>query len=156
MQDCPLLGRKARLERCESGRIGLTANELTWETGSEGSNPSLSARKSSRSLALGSPKARLWPLFRRFGVERVSGIDATRQGPPGSTPRGCAGGVRQTARADRAASDLGSQHVELAARRGRVEAMLDQPAGCHQASPRPPGADHLEVDLGAVAGDDVA
>ncbi len=30
-------------ERCESGRIGLTANELTWATGSEGSNPSLSA-----------------------------------------------------------------------------------------------------------------
>ena len=30
-------------ERCESGRIGLTANELTWVTGSEGSNPSLSA-----------------------------------------------------------------------------------------------------------------
>src|ERR1019366_1827571 len=27
----------------ESGRIGLTANEFTWETGSEGSNPSLSA-----------------------------------------------------------------------------------------------------------------
>ena len=34
---------KAQVERCESGRIGLTANELTWETGSEGSNPSLSA-----------------------------------------------------------------------------------------------------------------
>ncbi len=31
------------VERCESGRIGLTANELIWETGSEGSNPSLSA-----------------------------------------------------------------------------------------------------------------
>ena len=31
-------------ERCESGRIGLTANELTWETGSGGSNPPLSAR----------------------------------------------------------------------------------------------------------------
>ena len=30
-------------EKCESGRIGLTANELTWETGSEGSNPSFSA-----------------------------------------------------------------------------------------------------------------
>jgi len=30
-------------ERCESGRIGLTANELTGETWSEGSNPSLSA-----------------------------------------------------------------------------------------------------------------
>jgi hypothetical protein len=35
---------KVLLERCESGRIGLTANELTWVTGSEGSNPSLSAR----------------------------------------------------------------------------------------------------------------
>jgi hypothetical protein len=34
----------SHLERCESGRIGLTANELTWETGSEGSNPSLSAK----------------------------------------------------------------------------------------------------------------
>lgn len=31
------------VEKCESGRIGLTANELTWETGSEGSNPSFSA-----------------------------------------------------------------------------------------------------------------
>src|SRR5690349_8407141 len=37
---------KVLLERCESGRIGLTANELTWVTGSEGSNPSLSARMS--------------------------------------------------------------------------------------------------------------
>src|SRR5580692_11358508 len=36
---------KLLLERCESGRIGLTANELTWVTGSEGSNPSLSARE---------------------------------------------------------------------------------------------------------------
>ena len=35
--------RSGTKERCESGRIGLTANELTWETGSEGSNPSLSA-----------------------------------------------------------------------------------------------------------------
>ena len=37
-------GHSSLLERCESGRIGLTANELTWETGSEGSNPSLSAQ----------------------------------------------------------------------------------------------------------------
>ena len=37
-------------ERCESGRIGLTANELTRETGSEGSNPSLSARSCSADL----------------------------------------------------------------------------------------------------------
>ncbi len=38
------------MERCESGRIGLTANELTWETGSEGSNPSLSARDPPRGI----------------------------------------------------------------------------------------------------------
>src|SRR6266516_7539857 len=56
----------------------------------------------------------------------------------------------------RAASEPGSQHVELAAWRGWVEAVLDQPAGRHQASPRPPRADHIEVDVGAVAGDDVA
>ena len=37
-------------ERCESGRIGLTANELTWETGSEGSNPSLSANQYRRPI----------------------------------------------------------------------------------------------------------
>jgi GAF domain-containing protein len=36
-------GARITRERCESGRIGLTANEVTWETGSEGSNPSLSA-----------------------------------------------------------------------------------------------------------------
>src|SRR5690348_18434505 len=56
----------------------------------------------------------------------------------------------------RAASQPGSQHVELAAWRGRVEAVLDQPTGRLQASRRPPGADHVEVDVGAVAGDDVA
>jgi ribosomal protein S12 methylthiotransferase len=38
----PNIGQRGK-ERCESGRIGLTANELTWVTGSEGSNPSLSA-----------------------------------------------------------------------------------------------------------------
>src|SRR6202035_4958855 len=58
----------------------------------------------------------------------------------------------------RAASQPGSQHVELAAWRGWVEAVLDQPAGRLQASQRPPRADHVkvEVDVGAVAGDDVA
>ena len=30
-------------ERCESGRIGVTANDLTGETRSVGSNPTLSA-----------------------------------------------------------------------------------------------------------------
>ncbi len=45
--------RMVRLERCESGRIGLTANELTWETGSEGSNPSLSAHFSASPGAVG-------------------------------------------------------------------------------------------------------
>src|SRR5438094_10528511 len=59
-------------------------------------------------------------------------------------------------RRTRAASQPGSQHVELAAWQGWVEAVLDQPAGRHQASPRPPRADHVEIDVGAVAGDDVA
>src|ERR1700749_4739706 len=56
-------------------------------------------------------------------------------------------------RAAGSASQPGSQHVELAAWRGRVEAVLDQPAGRLQASQRPPRPDHFEVDAGAVAGD---
>jgi hypothetical protein len=34
--------------------------------------------------------------------------------------------------------------------------VLDQPADRLQASQRPPGADHVEVDVCAAAGDDVA
>ena len=34
--------------------------------------------------------------------------------------------------------------------------MLDQPTGRHQASPRPPSADHVEVDVGAVTSDNIA
>jgi hypothetical protein len=49
----------------------------------------------------------------------------------------------------RAASHPGPQHVELAAWRGRVEAVLDQPTDRQQASQRPPRADHVEVDVGA-------
>src|SRR3954452_21903960 len=56
----------------------------------------------------------------------------------------------------RAASHPGSQHVDLAPGRGWVEAVLSQPADGDQASPRPPRADHVEVDVGAVAGDEVA
>src|SRR5918996_605367 len=56
----------------------------------------------------------------------------------------------------RGGSELGSQHVDLAAWRGRVETVLDQPTDRGQASQRPPRADHVEVDVGAVAGDDVA
>ena len=56
----------------------------------------------------------------------------------------------------RAASQPGSQHVDLAAWRGRVEAVLDQPADRPQAPQRPPRAYHAEVDVGAVAGHDVA
>jgi hypothetical protein len=48
MDNLPYRNAKVLLERCESGRIGLTANELTWVTGSEGSNPSLSARRPGR------------------------------------------------------------------------------------------------------------
>jgi len=63
---------------------------------------------------------------------------------------------RTRGRRARAASQPGSQHVELAAWRGWVEAVLDQRAGRHQASPRRPRADHVEVDVSAVAGDAVA
>src|SRR5215212_3600154 len=55
----------------------------------------------------------------------------------------------------RAASHHGSQHVELGSWRGRVEAVLDKPAGRHETPPRPPRADHVEVDVGAVSGDEV-
>ncbi len=44
-----------RQERCESGRIGLTANELSVERRTQGSNPCLSARGGvGRSLVNGS------------------------------------------------------------------------------------------------------
>ena len=56
----------------------------------------------------------------------------------------------------RAASRPRSQYVDLAAWRERVEAVLDQPSDRQQATRRPPRADHVEVDVGAVAGDDVA
>ena len=69
--DC-LVRRNAKvlLERCESGRIGLTANELTWVTGSEGSNPSLSARR---------PGLWVWNL--RMGLVRAgAGLPIPRSG----------------------------------------------------------------------------
>src|SRR5262249_12810509 len=50
----------------------------------------------------------------------------------------------------------GSQHVDLAAWRGGVEAVLDQPADRPQTTQRPPRADYVAVDVGAVAGYDVA
>jgi hypothetical protein len=50
-------------ERCESGRIGLTANELTGLNPSEGSNPSLSASVMSRDIP-DSCRETSWTLFR--------------------------------------------------------------------------------------------
>ncbi len=78
-------GRNAKvlLERCESGRIGLTANELTWVTGSEGSNPSLSARGSGtwcRTARNNRPAPSGLPctVTRRTGL--VRGVSARRVG----------------------------------------------------------------------------
>jgi Sigma-70 region 2 len=51
---------------------------------------------------------------------------------------------------------LGPQQGDLGILLGRTVAVLDQPAGRQQATQRPPPADHVEVDVGAVAGDDVA
>ena len=50
-------------EKCESGRIGLTANELSWETGTQGSNPCFSA-------VVGGP---WWPTGTRKGAGRRFG-----------------------------------------------------------------------------------
>src|SRR5450631_4601405 len=86
----------------------------------------------------------------RNATRRSSSLPTSRAG---ATSRG-QNGTRS--RRDRAASHPGSQHVELAAWRGRVKAVLDQPTDRPQASQRPPRADHVEVDAGAVAGDDVA
>ncbi len=83
-------------ERCESGRIGLTANELTWETGSEGSNPSLSALplRLRRLETLGTKVAacagRLswWPSdtgWRPWGVRRTRSTRTSWPGRCGAT-----------------------------------------------------------------------
>src|SRR4051794_567446 len=55
-----------------------------------------------------------------------------------------------------AASQPRSQHGDLGIPLGRAVAVLDQPAHVGQAAQRPPRADEVEVDDGAVAGDDVA
>src|SRR5882724_8424891 len=56
----------------------------------------------------------------------------------------------------RATSQPGSQHGDLGELLGRAVAVLGQPADVSQASHRPPCADEVAVDVGAVAGDDVA
>jgi ribosomal protein S12 methylthiotransferase len=72
MDDGPGRKTKLLLERCESGRIGLTANELTWVTGSEGSNPSLSARKVGHRPASGnSARPGGSAVLRRSGGKRI-------------------------------------------------------------------------------------
>jgi len=38
---------------------------------------------------------------------------------------------------------------------GRIEAVLNEPSARLQAPDRPPGADDIEVDIGAVASHDV-
>ena len=67
------------LERCESGRIGLTANELTWETGSEGSNPSLSASR--RQVAFLGEEVFLARLA-GFGVRSIAVRSTIESSPP--------------------------------------------------------------------------
>src|SRR5262245_9860272 len=86
-------------------------------------------------------------------IAKTFGYPATQKSSrsrPGSCP-----GIISPVRA-RAASQPGSEHVDLAAWRERVEAVLGQPADRQQTSQRPPRADHVQVDVGAVAGDDVA
>jgi len=56
----------------------------------------------------------------------------------------------------RAASRRRSQNGDFGHLLGWAEAVLDQPADVKQASQRPPRADEVTVDVGAVAGEDVA
>src|SRR6185437_7093847 len=56
----------------------------------------------------------------------------------------------------RAASQPGSQHGDLGELVRRAVAVLGQPADVSQASQRPPCVDEVAVDVGAVAGEDVA
>ena len=98
----------------------------------------------------------------RWGCSALGGLpgifeDHDLVGPEGDAFQEIARSMRPAPVANRAGAVAhpGSQHVELAAWRGRVEAVLDQPADHPQASQRPPRADHVEVDVSAVAGDDV-
>src|SRR6185437_3954209 len=50
----------------------------------------------------------------------------------------------------------GSQYGDLGELLGRAVAVLGKPADVSQASQRPPCADEVAVDVGAVADDDVA
>src|SRR5215469_12467841 len=56
----------------------------------------------------------------------------------------------------RAASWSGSQYGDLGELLGRAVAVLGQPADVSEASQRPPCADEVAVDVGAVTGDDIA
>src|ERR1700683_931420 len=67
--------------------------------------------------------------------------------------------MRQTgtrSRRARAASQPGSQYGDLGELVRRAVAVLGQPADVSQAAQRPPCVDEGAVDVGAVAGDDVA
>src|SRR5262249_37334449 len=75
--------------------------------------------------------------------------DRRRSGTCGYRAR-CNGYSSPSGRAD---SPPRCQHGELGP---RIPAMLDKPADRHQASPRPPRADHVQVDVGAITGYDVA
>ena len=93
-------------ERCESGRIGLTANELTRLNSSEGSNPSLSARRN--------PPG--WPAV----VKNV-----------GRLPPVVAGGVREVVPVFRRALSLGVFHARFrqqSCRKPKVGRELVSPA----------------------------
>src|ERR1700722_16582571 len=110
------------------------------------------------------PPARSWPKSGRFVTRLPSGWTASlprcftnpasAAAPEKRDPDTIE--IWDLTTADAPTSHLGSQHVELTARRGGVEAVLNEPSGRHQTPPRPPGADYVAVDVGAVAGDEVA
>src|SRR4051794_25159397 len=121
------------------------------------------AAVSSASLARGSPRCQAWSSLPRFpsGCSRLWSGPATKPSSEIDMWQ-VVSGIRgpfdlQWRRAiyAPAGSHPGAQDVDLAAGRRRVEPVLDQPADHGQAPQRPPPADHVAVDLGAVAGEDV-
>ena len=132
-------------ERCESGRIGLTANELTWVTGSEGSNPSLSAVGARRDRAK-EPR----------GGRRVVGLGHGPRGlaraaaiPHPGTPVDCPGG--------RAVLDRDVGLPEEPGRLGQAGRDPDRRrlrGGRLPRGGRPGGGQHLRLHRGRPAGVD--
>src|SRR5436190_12307466 len=125
----------SRLTRTESA-----ASSTSWDDAATGRSPesvaSQFADRTAKTPESGRSGLASAPSARQFWTFCPSLIDWAWTRPPASKPR--------------------SQQIDLGILIGRPVAMLDQPADVTEASHRPPRADEAQVDIGAVAGDDLA